>query len=527
MNEKEAPSCDISTNDSLNKNINSEKTIQILENKESQRKFLLDNYPTNICGELECNFLEDEIIEPDILIEDENGNNKYVFFNLNKLKNKLESIYNNSLKKNPFIYDNIKEDIENFYKISRTDEFKERELGIFEKIGRFFYYWGNSKILDKKNKIKAKKSGLYLSNLNNYLKNPDKKNLSIVATLDQDLKTNINLEEIPNLDKIFNDIEEIRDSDIYEFISKLDKKTKELLKDIENSKELEKIISIQINYLIYRLDEKLIKKEELKKSIPYESLKIMFDLRSLINKKVIEYGIKREKKKKLFFGKEFKNIKIIRDTINEKKIFLDSGNLDKFLLDLEKEIRTDSNLILLNIKGEKTSEEKESENQNFIENLLNKIDKLDDLDKQCDLEINKLTKSEFDNIVDTGVGIESLVENSIQPKININDENDKNEKESKNGEKKEIIVSSLKKTGTSIIDIKKNREDIKKYEKIKKNLNIKKEIITNLFNEYKLKREINDSIKNGSGEILGIIINQEIKDPSDHKLDKFTCDKVY
>ena len=80
MNEKEAPSCDISTDDSLNKNINSEKTIQILENKESQRKFLLDNYPTNICGELECNFLEDEIIEPDILIEDENGNNKYVFF---------------------------------------------------------------------------------------------------------------------------------------------------------------------------------------------------------------------------------------------------------------------------------------------------------------------------------------------------------------------------------------------------------------------------------------------------------------
>ena len=57
------------------------------------------------------------------------------------------------MKKNPFIYDNIKEDIENFYKISRTDEFKERELGILEKIGRFFYYWGNSKILDKK-KIK-------------------------------------------------------------------------------------------------------------------------------------------------------------------------------------------------------------------------------------------------------------------------------------------------------------------------------------------------------------------------------------
>ena len=79
MNEKEAPSCDISTDDLLNKNINSEKPIQILENKESQRKFLLDNYPTNICGELECNFLEDEIIEPDILIEDENGNNKYVF----------------------------------------------------------------------------------------------------------------------------------------------------------------------------------------------------------------------------------------------------------------------------------------------------------------------------------------------------------------------------------------------------------------------------------------------------------------
>ena len=199
---------------------------------------------------------------------------------------------------------------------------------------------------------------------------------------------------------------------------------------ILNSYYDEKEKYILINYLIKIITEKLNAKEDLynRGLLKKETEIIMYKLSYSINLLLFEYGLKSERNSDILFnGIEFKyiSIKIIKNTPNEKEIFIYKRNIRQIFDILMNEINNSKNKYLLDIN--------ELNEYEFVKNIFKKLEitKSEKMGIIRKKKIENFQKSNSSSSLDSIVnGIKDIRTNSedneiYNREIEIKDENEK------------------------------------------------------------------------------------------------------
>ena len=496
----------------------SEELKDNLKNSEYILSYLRNNYPENILGKLKYNFF-DEIIEPDFLL-DFDGTERYFFCDLDKLENRFNFMFDKTIEQNPFLFESIKEDLINYSKEFQIDIYQEKNLGTLENIYQSIYYIFKSEQSDKdiNNRNKAKKIAYLLTQIK-YLKNLKNIKLGFIPTLRRDLKDKgFNVYNFPILEEINSEIENMRSSNDEEYINLLEKKTKDFLSKInsdKNNNDNHKLIFTM--YLIYYVNKKLLEKEQLIYNMPFELLSKMYNFRKFINNKIIQYGFKSETNKKFFFDIEISRFKIIRDTNEEKEIFLENGkNLNDFFLKLLDDFNYNIKQILSFDEKDSTNQEKE-ENLSFFKKYIKNFEKQDDLLNECQKKIDELEKQKVKNAFNAGKSVFQL---TFFKRKGIFEFFGKKPVDKKIQEENSLAQNAV----LSAQDIKIKEREIEKLKKIIKNIEINKDVIIKLIKEYDLKTQIENIMENKN--FIGVFINQKINDVEDHFRDKYTVSYI-
>ena len=492
----------------------SEELKDNLQNNEYTLNYLRNNYPENILGKLKYNFFDD-VIEPDFLL-DFDGCERYFFCDLDKLENQFNSMFDKTMEQNPFLFESIKEDLINYSKEFQIDIYQEKNLGTLENIYKNIYYIFSSEKNDKdiNNRNNAKRVAYLLTQIK-YLKELKNIKLGFISSLRRDLKEKgFKAYNFTFLKEIISEIENMRSSNEEEYINLLENKTNDILSKInldKNNSEKHKLIFTI--FLIYHVNKKLLDKEESIYTIPFELLKKMYKFRQFINNKIIQYGFKSETNKKFFFDIEFSRFKIIRDTNEEKEIFLENGKiLNDFFLKLLDDFNYNIKQILSFDEKDSNNEEKE-ENLSFFRKYLKNFEKQDDLLNECQRKIDELEKQKIKNAFNAG---KSIFQVTFVKRKGFFEFFGKKPDDKEIQEENSLVQNAV----LSSKDIKIMDREIEKLKKIIKNVEINKEVIIKLIKEYDLKTQIETIMKNRN--FIGVFINQKINDIEDHFRDKYT-----
>ena len=492
------------------------------ENNNEFINYIRNNYPQDLSGKLKRNFYG-EILEIDH-IQVFDGNLKYFFFDIDKLKATLNSMFDKTIDQNPFLFDSINKDLKNYSDEFQLDEYKENELSFGESLYENVYYLfkKDQREIDTQNKIKAKKLAFLKSQLQSLIKWRNGGQVFFI-TLNKDLKDKKGFCGIsfPILKEIYYEIENMKSSSDEQFINLLYEKTKSLLNKIKNDKEnsmTNKIIFIM--FLIHYANKKLLLLENLIHNMPNGILNKIYNLRKFINETIIHYGFESQTNQKYFFDIEFSRFKIIKDTLYEKEIFLEKGiNLNNFLSRLTDDFNYNSSQLL---SIEENDNAQREENVPFVRKYLKILEKQENLKNEIQIKIDDMKKNKTKDWVNVGKSGFKLIFDFTRPRKGIFEFFGKKPDESIINAENSLIENACISKQNIDID---NRE-ISKLEKIIENIDANKKIIVKLIKEYDLKTQI-ENIEKENKNMSGIIINLKIMDKEDPLRDKFTVSAIY
>ena len=492
------------------------------ENNNEFINYIRNNYPQDLSGKLKRNFYG-EILEIDH-IQVFDGNLKYFFFDIDKLKATLNSMFDKTIDQKPFLLDSKNKDLKNYSDEFQLDEYKENELSFGESLYENVYYLfkKDQREIDTQNKIKAKKLAFLKSQLQSLIKWRNGGQVFFI-TLNKDLKDKKGFCGIsfPILKEIYYEIENMKSSSDEQFINLLYEKTKSLLNKIKNDKEnsmTNKIIFIM--YLIHYANKKLLLLENLIHNMPNGILNKIYNLRKFINETIIHYGFESQTNQKYFFDIEFSRFKIIKDTLYEKEIFLEKGiNLNNFLSRLIDDFNYNSSQLL---SIEENDNAQREENVPFVRKYLKILEKQENLKNEIQIKIDDMKKNKTKDWVNVGKSGFKLIFDFTRPRKGIFEFFGKKPDESIINAENSLIENACISKQNIDID---NRE-ISKLEKIIENIDANKKIIVKLIKEYDLKTQI-ENIEKENKNMSGIIINLKIIDKEDPLRDKFTVSAIY
>ena len=483
------------------------------KNNDEFANYIRNNYPRNMCGKLKYNFYDEEIFVD--FIQNFYGHIRYFFFNLDKLHNQLNSLFDKIFEQNPSLSE-LKKDLSNYIEKYQTELFQEEELNIGQKIYQNVYYLikPEQSEIDIMNKNKVIHLAFLLMQLENLINLRNSGNIFIV-TLRKDLKEKgfnvYGSKDFPVLIKIHKDIENMRSSSDEECINLLYAKTKNLFEEIIKDKNISnENKNIFIMYLLHFSNEKLLLLENLIHNMPINILNKIYNLRKYINDNIIKYGFDKQTNQKYFFDIEFSYFKIIKDTLYEKEIFLEKVYLNDFLVELKNDFNNTKQIIFLN---ENDIPERE-ENLSFIEKYLKNLENQDTLKDEIQKKIDEFKNKKYKNIINIGKngisfffghrkGLFEFFGKKVDERV-IKEEN-------------AIFENAMESKQNIEIE---NRE-ISKLKKIIENVEVNKVFIIKLIKEYDLKTQIEKIIEENKN-LKGIIINQKINDKENKLRDKYT-----
>ena len=483
--------------------------------------YIRNNYPQDLSGKLIRNFYGESIGIDHIQVFC--GKLRYFFFDIDKLRTTLNSMFDKTIEQNPFFFESIKEDLKNYSNEFQYDEFKEKELNFGESLYKNVYYLFKKEQMeiDTQNKIKAQKLALLKSQLECLIKLRDGGDVFYI-TLNKDLKDK-GFTAYPNpiLKEIYYEIGNMISSSDEQFINLLYEKTKSLLNKIKNDNEnsmTKKIIFTM--YLIHYANKKLLLLEDLIHNMPNGILNKIYNLRKFINETIIHYGFESQTNQKYFFDIEFSRFKIIKDTLYEKEIFLEKGiNLNNFLSRLTDDFNYNSSQLLTIEENDNAQRE---ENLPFLRKYLKILEKQENLKNEIQIKIDDMKKQKTKDWGSVGKSAFKLVFDFTRPRKGIFEFFGKKPDESIINAENSLIEDACISKQNIDID---NRE-ISKLEKIMENIEANKKMIVKLIKEYDLKTQI-ENIEKENKNMSGIIINLKINDKEDPLKDKFTVSAVY
>lgn len=429
---------------------------------------------------LNFNYFGNFEIEPDLYYE-----NKYYFFDLNNLKEKLIQKLNGILNDYKYMFKPIKQDLLEYAANLEEKPFVERPRTKFEKFRRKIHYFFYPNHYNQNERANAIKLANIIHEINIKEQQNNIINYYYIGSLD-DIYANITFLNYTFLQKIDEEIKVIefgKNNDAY--IEILWEKIKYLKNIIQEFNKKEQYIFI--NFLIKISIVKFKEKDNLYNTgiIKEETKKIMYELCNLINSLIYEFNYKSERNSNILFKSiNFRNIeiKISKDISNEKEIFINKLNIKKFykkLLD-ELDLRV-NNILCNNIFHDNTTKE------NFKNYVKKQIDKL----KIENFELmklknniynkrkndNKNNKKDKSNQSTTSTIIDKLVEYINNNNFDLDEQDKKilNKENEINEEKEKILIEIIK-----IIDLK---DLIIKKVNEAKNKNMKGIMITKRLND--------------------------------------------
>ena len=478
--------------------------------------YIRNNYPQDLSGKLKRTFYG-ETIDID-LIQVFDGKLRYFIFDIDKLSATLNSMFDKTIAQNPFFFESIKKELKNYSEEFQYDEFKEKELNFGESLYKNVYYLFKKEQseIDTQNKNKAQKLAYLRSQLKSLIQLRDAGEVFLL-TLNKDLNDKgLSAYPSPILKEIYNEIEKMRSSSDEQFINLLYEKTKSLLNKIKNDKEnsmTNKIIFTM--YLIHHANKNLLLLENLIHNMPNGILNKIYNLRKFINETIIHYGFESQTNQKYFFDIEFSRFKIIKDTLQEKEIFLEKGiMLNDFLSRLTDDFNYNVTQLL---SIEENDNAQSEENLSFLRKYLKILEKQENLKNENQLKIDDMKKQKTKEWGTVGKTAFKLVFDFTRPRRGLFEFFGKKPDESIiNAENSLIENACISKQNIEI----ENRE-ISKLEKIMENIDVNKKDIVKLIKEYDLKTQIENIIKENKN-MSGIIINLKINDKEDPLRDKFT-----
>ena len=488
-------------------------------NKVEFMNYIRNNYPQNLYGKLKRNFY-DEVIEID-LMQTFDGKERYFFFDIEKTKKAFNSMFDKIIEQNPFFFESVKEDLINYSNELQIENYKEKELSITESVYESVYYFFKSEQnkVDIQNRTKVKKLAFLKSQLESII-NLKNAGYIFILSLSEDLKDGkFQVYKLGLLKDIYEEIENMRSSSDEECINLLYEKDKSLLNRIENDKDISNTEKIILKmYLTYCSNKKLLLLEDLIQNISNDILNKIYNFRKIINQRIISFGFERRINQNLFFDIEFSKLKIIKDTLLEKEIFLEKGkNLNDFLDKLNYELDNNTTQILISIDDNDNAGREEY--LSFIKKYFKNIEKQDNLKDEIQKKIDELKKQKTKSSIDIGKAGFKLIFDFSRPRKGIFEFFGKKPDERIIREENSLIENAcFSKQNVEIV----NRE-ISKLEKLIKDIDVNKEIIVKIIKECDLKTKIENIIKeNENKNIIGIIINLKINDKEDRLRDKYT-----
>ena len=435
MRESEISTSSIENNESLL--IDDQENIKQLPDIFGGLKFNL-----NYFGNLE--------IEPDLYYE-----NKYYFFDLKNLKEKLFQKLNGLIDDYQFMFQPIRQDLLEYVTNLEDRPFVERPRTKKEKIKRWFHYFLNPNDKNPIQRANALKLASIIHEINLKEQQNNLINYFYIGCIDN-IYANIiflNYSFIQKIDEEIKVVELAKNNDDY--IEILSKKIKSLQNFILESNEKKKEKYIFINFLIKFAILKLKEKDILYNTgkLKKKTEDIMKELCRSINSLICEYKFRAERNSNILFKDiYFRNIeiKIAKDLLNEKEIFINKNNIKKLnkILSDELDLKID-NLLINNIfHDNKTKEDFKDYVKKQIEQLENEKFELLKLKNKIYNKGKRQNKNK--NINPNGSTISTIIDKSFEYIKSNNfdlDEQDKdflNKKKGINEEKEKILIEIIK-----------------------------------------------------------------------------------
>ena len=406
MKNEDAPPTLNPENEVPDKNEIIEQTEEQEEEEEEKDDEKFTKYPKSFFGEFEFD-LYDDSLKPDctyIL----NGRTYYVYFNLNALYNRLEVKIDELFKKYPKNLENLKEPLQKYMKKYQKEEYKETTSTfgyLWERVKLFFgdeYY--NRNVQERLIKMaflfcQLKSETFRSNNLNKKI------TIGIIDSYDYKIKSYC-YEDFKKIKDEVNSIDVKKDNikEINKSLKIIENKMKTLIDEVKNKYKGSDEVNqpIFILYLLKQIDFQLEKIEESNDALDHaKTYKKMRNIRSQINK-YIKDNIIREQKK-FYFDLDL-SFKIIKNTNQEKKVLLDGINIDVFLKEINKNFENlQSHLFKFDkdeLQGEKNNTRNKMTIIQFLREKMEKYEKLENLEKNIDVEINNINLQENGNKVD-------------------------------------------------------------------------------------------------------------------------------
>ena len=445
----------------------------------------MDSVPKEL-NQFEFDFYGDTLIPDCIYFRDERK--YYVYFNLEKLKNKLEEKWQDIFKNYPTNLADFRQPLA-VYKLKSQKKIYEEETGFFATLPIKIKCLINRESFNQEVRERAKALAMLLSQIDHR----EKQSYTTIALIDSKTLI-IDFYSYMIFDTINNEIKEINikaknDKEKRESLKIVSEKLETLYNNIDdNYGDSEK--GILKSYLANEISQKLRLIENDAPEDDSEEYEQMKKIRNKVNN-IIQQNIEREIDKSFFFNDDTFKFKIIKNTKEKKLVLLNSVFMKQFYDHLV-QIFSDLRDQLLQF-DENDNEIKPEKKIDFIRRHMIKIKDLQQLNANIKKEINK-TNSDMAKLgIDmTKSGFEIL--NNLKLK-----------KFSEISEKGKNVVDNYQK----IVDYAIDKELLNKSLEI---INYRKEETIKLIKEFDLKEKLYfiEDKRFNSKAFNGILITKEI-----------------
>lgn len=489
--------------------------------------------PQRLFGKFQFQFFMD-ILKPDCLFQ-KDEKKSYVYFNLEKLYNILNRMFNHLFKKYPNTLEEIKESIEAYIKDKKKHdkEFIENKNGVKD-FFRTIKFWFIKEKYNREAKNEVIKLAYCMAQLKDLKENDPENFKKCIGFIDtEDYK--ITPYNFQVFDFIRNQFEYLKItgeniSEINENIKVLNETFDDIRKQIKNEYE-ENDIPVLMSFLIKNIDDKLSKIEDLNIPEETDTYKNMTDLIKKLNKFIFKYMFIKKEINNFFFGITFE-LKIIKNLEKEKIVILNQG---KNLNDFYSKLKTNFENLRdhLNIFDEDDDEKEpvtEKDKMEFIRNYMAKLKKLEDLNGNIEKKIYENYNKTFNNGIQTvGDVFSKMPDKKVKEKIKTEGEGEgKIEGEVEKVGNSKLNINIIKDVGNSAFQINENFIDLKLLKKTRKNLENRKNETIKLIKEYELITKIEKKMEEiKEKNVCGLSITRKINDEKNQLEDLYIVDIIY
>ena len=382
---------DNTNNPPLNKN-----EIKIEEQGNDIFTQFMKSYPEKLFTKFEFDFFGDAF-EPDCsYLKD--GLRYYIYFNIKKLRNKLERKWSEILEKYPKTISDLKQPLEEYMSNPEGTAFIEKS-NFFQNIYIKIIFMFGEEIFNKEARERAKAIAYLLSQINcREKKELLREDFEVAKINSRTLK--IYFEQFSLYEIIYKDIKEIKVridtlEDRIDSLNQLCEKYISMFKDIDQNYSADEENKLK-PYLAYQINKQLINIENGDVFKDEENNKKMKSLRNKLNKVIILLNNEKDIDDSFLLGLKMNYYTIVKSTKNQQDIILNGVYMRQFYDKLEELFNNlwDS---LIKFQDDNEEEIKPAEKKDFIRKLRKKADNLDQLVSETEKEINSLNSKTLKN----------------------------------------------------------------------------------------------------------------------------------